>query len=127
MSTDARGWRAGSTRRLPSVPLASMADASGDQLRRVRVLVLASDPATANRVRCQLEDHSSLEVIGVVHSADAAVVACARRRIDVVVTVSAAQATRTRLLQRRFRSGPVTRPPELLWRFTANSACGTRC
>lgn len=77
-----------------------MADASGGRPRRVRVLVLASDPDTANRVRCQLEEHSSIEVIGVVHSADAAVVACARRRVDVVVTVSEAQAARTRLLQR---------------------------
>ena len=34
------------------------------------------------------------------HHADAAVVACARQRIDVVVTVSEAQAARTRLLQR---------------------------
>ena len=34
------------------------------------------------------------------HHADAAVVACARHRVDVVVTVSEAQAARTRLLQR---------------------------
>lgn len=100
MSTHARGWRAGPTRRLPSVSLAPLAGDSGGRPRRVCVLVLAADPATAKSVRCQLEGQPAIEVVGVVHHADAAVVACARRRIDVVVTVSEAQAARTRLLQR---------------------------
>ena len=66
----------------------------------MRVLVLAAAGSAASSVRCQLEGQPSIEVVGVVHHADAAVVACARRRIDVVVTVSEAQAIRARLLQR---------------------------
>ncbi len=67
---------------------------------RVRVLVLAADSARAASVRRGLEGHPAIEVVGAVHHADAAVVACARQRIDVVVTVSEVQATETRLLQR---------------------------
>ena len=48
----------------------------------------------------RLAGHPAIEVVAAVHHADAAVVACARHRVDVVVTVSEAQAARTRLLQR---------------------------
>ena len=75
-------------------------DTDGRQSHRVRVLVLAADSARAASVRRGLEGHPAIEVVGAVHHADAAVVACARQRIDVVVTVSEVQATETRLLQR---------------------------
>ena len=77
-----------------------MAGDTDGRPHRVRVLVLAADPATASSIWRRLEGQSAIEVVGVVHHADAAVVACARHRIDVVVTVSEAQATETRLLQR---------------------------
>ncbi len=77
-----------------------MAGDTDGRPHRVRVLVLAADPARAASVRRGLEGHSAIEVVGAVRHADAAVVACARHRIDVVVAVSEAQATETRLLQR---------------------------
>ena len=48
---------------------------------RVRVLVLATDPARAASVRRGLEGHTAIEVVGAVNHADAAVVACARHRV----------------------------------------------
>ena len=77
-----------------------MAGDTDGRPHRVRVLVLATDPARAASVRRGLEGHTAIEVVGAVHHTDAAVVACARQRIDVVVTVSEVQATETRLLQR---------------------------
>ena len=77
-----------------------MAGDTEGRSHRVRVLVLAADPATVGNVRRRLEGDPSIEVVAAVHHADAAVVACARHRVDVVVTVSEAQAARTRLLQR---------------------------
>ena len=77
-----------------------MAVEAGGRQRRVRVLVLAADPTTAGSVERRLAGHPAIEVVAAVHHADAAVVACARHRVDVVVTVSETQAARTRLLQR---------------------------
>ena len=100
MSTHPPTWPPGPIRRRASGPLGiTTRDADGPQ-HRVRVLVLAMDLATAANVQRRLEGHPSIEVVGAVRHADAAVVACARRHIDVVVTVSEAQAARTRLLQR---------------------------
>ena len=100
MSMPARTWPPGPTRRPAAVPEEIMAGDTDGRPHRVRVLVLAADPARAASVRRGLEGHSAIEVVGAVRHADAAVVACARHRIDVVVAVSEAQATETRLLQR---------------------------
>ena len=68
--------------------------------RPIRVLVLAADPRTAAGVRQRLERLPAVDVAGSVTDSDAAVVRCARSRIDVVVAVPTAAPAPARELQR---------------------------
>ena len=100
MSIRPQSWSQGPARRDPSVTVGAIAGDAGRGQRRVRALVLAAEPTTSEGVLSRLKGHPAIEVLGVVHHADQAVVECARRGIDVVVAVSEAPAGSARLLRR---------------------------